>query len=156
MFSDNFIGALSNRFWSMIGLAATIGIVTGFAVPLASSYQSQKFYQPILPGPVAEICNPGDTDSCAHHTGRHCCAGKSECRHGASCGPKSAFRGACGYAAKEVGSAPPVEKIVVRVIQRLLCGFGVLLIALGSFQVLSFHVFQTVAAEPSRSIHTVD
>jgi hypothetical protein len=45
MFSDNFIGALSNRFWSMIGLAATIGIVTGFAVPLASSYQSQKFYQ---------------------------------------------------------------------------------------------------------------
>lgn len=48
MFSDKFGVALSSRFWSMIGLAATIGIVTGFAVPLASSYQSQRFYQPTL------------------------------------------------------------------------------------------------------------
>ena len=35
-----------NRVWTLITAAATLGIVTGFAVPLAASYQHQKFYQP--------------------------------------------------------------------------------------------------------------
>lgn len=36
----------STRFWTLITFVATVGIVTGFAVPLAASYQSQKYYQP--------------------------------------------------------------------------------------------------------------
>lgn len=35
-----------NRVLTLITAGATIGIVTGFAVPLAASYQHQKFYQP--------------------------------------------------------------------------------------------------------------
>ena len=35
-----------NRVMTLITAGATLGIVAGFAVPLAASYQHQKFYQP--------------------------------------------------------------------------------------------------------------
>jgi hypothetical protein len=35
-----------NAFWTLLSLALSIGIVTGFSLPLAGSYQSQRFYQP--------------------------------------------------------------------------------------------------------------
>jgi hypothetical protein len=40
------VPSLKNRVWTLITAATTVGIVAGFAVPLAASYQHQKFYQP--------------------------------------------------------------------------------------------------------------
>lgn len=46
MYSIERFIADSTRFWTLVTLVATVGIVTGFAIPLAASYQSQKFYEP--------------------------------------------------------------------------------------------------------------
>ena len=35
-----------NSLGTLIGLAATLGLATGFAIPLASSYQSSNDFQP--------------------------------------------------------------------------------------------------------------
>ena len=51
MYSFERFIADSTRFWTLVTLVATVGIVTGFAVPLAASYQSQKYYQP-SPGQI--------------------------------------------------------------------------------------------------------
>lgn len=57
-----------------------------------------------------------------------------------------------GCAAQEVCNAPQVETLIVRKIERVLCGFGLLLIALGAFQLLTFQVFQAVASPPPGTI----
>jgi hypothetical protein len=35
-----------NFFWTLVGVAVTAGILTGFAVPLAASYQPESFFNP--------------------------------------------------------------------------------------------------------------
>ena len=40
------LNSRKTAFWTLLSIALSIGIVTGFSLPLAGSYQTQRVYQP--------------------------------------------------------------------------------------------------------------